>query len=139
MNIGKIGLMGALAALLALPAVAQTTQTSPAKPMPSMPAPSPATTPSPGATLSPAKPAPLATAPSATTGARPMASTNATLVDVNTASPEDLDKLPGIGKARADAIVKNRPYKGKDDLLNRHIIPPNVYNGIKDKIVAKQG
>lgn len=139
MNIGKIGLMGALAALLALPAVAQTTQTSPAKPTPSMPAPSPATTPSPAATLSPAKPAPLATVPSATTGSRPMASTNATLVDVNTASPEDLDKLPGIGKARADAIVKNRPYKGKDDLLNRHIIPPNVYNGIKDKIVAKQG
>lgn len=61
------------------------------------------------------------------------------LVDINTASASELDALPGIGKARADAIIKNRPYKGKDDLAARRIIPQNVYDGIKDKIIARKG
>ena len=63
----------------------------------------------------------------------------APLVDINTASAEDLGALPGIGKVRGDAIIKGRPYKGKDDLVNRHILPQNVYDGIKNKIIAKQG
>ena len=37
-----------------------------------------------------------------------------------------------------EAIIANRPYNGKDDLANRKIIPANVYNGIKDKIIARQ-
>jgi DNA uptake protein ComE-like DNA-binding protein len=60
------------------------------------------------------------------------------LIDINHASKDELDKLPGIGAARADAIIKGRPYKGKDDLVNKKVIPENVYNGIKDKIIAKQ-
>jgi DNA uptake protein ComE-like DNA-binding protein len=63
----------------------------------------------------------------------------APLVDINSASAEDLDKLPGIGKSRADAIIAGRPYKGKDDLVNKKILPQGVYNGIKSKIIAKQG
>ena len=62
----------------------------------------------------------------------------ANLLDINSASKEQLDALPGIGTARADAIIKGRPYKGKDDLVNKKIIPQNVYDGIKDKIIAKQ-
>jgi competence protein ComEA len=62
----------------------------------------------------------------------------ATLIDINAASKAELDALPGIGSARADAIIKGRPYKGKDDLVSRKIIPENVYNGIKDKIIAHQ-
>jgi competence protein ComEA len=61
------------------------------------------------------------------------------LVDINSASAEELDKLPGIGPARAKAIIANRPYGGKDDLAQRKIIPPNIYSQIKDKIIAKQG
>ena len=60
------------------------------------------------------------------------------LVDINHAKKDELDKLPGIGAARADAIIKGRPYKGKDDLVNKKVIPQNVYDGIKDKIIAKQ-
>jgi competence protein ComEA len=60
------------------------------------------------------------------------------LVDINSASAEELDKLPGVGSVRTRAIIAHRPYHGKDDLINRKIIPKNVYNGIKDKIVARQ-
>ena len=79
-----------------------------------------------------------AAAPSAT--AKPAAKSDkaSELVDINSASAEELDKLPGIGPARAKAIIANRPYSGKDDLTQRKIIPPNVYNQIKDKIIARQ-
>jgi competence protein ComEA len=62
----------------------------------------------------------------------------AELVDINHASQKDLEALPGIGEARAKAIIKGRPYKGKDDLVQKKVIPENVYNDIKDKIIAKQ-
>jgi len=60
------------------------------------------------------------------------------LMDINSASEKELDTLPGIGEARAKAIVKNRPYKGKDELVQKKIIPQGVYDGIKDQIIAKQ-
>ena len=62
----------------------------------------------------------------------------AQLVDIISASAQELDKLPGVGPARVKAIIANRPYNGKDDLVQRKIIPPNVYNQIKDKIIARQ-
>src|SRR5436190_8667860 len=59
-------------------------------------------------------------------------------MDINTASEKELATLKGIGDVRAAAIVKGRPYKGKDELLQKKIVPENVYNDIKDQIIAKQ-
>lgn len=124
MKLAKLAVLGSLAALLAVPAGAQTAQTVPGKSAPSL------STQAASPTMSPTTKA--MPAPAAHTG------TASALVDINTASAAELDALPGIGKARADAIIKNRPYTGKDDLLSRHIVPPNVYNGLKDKIVARK-
>jgi len=62
----------------------------------------------------------------------------AELMDINSASEKELATLPGIGDARAKAIVKGRPYKGKDELVQKKIIPEKVYGEIKDRIIAKQ-
>ena len=59
-------------------------------------------------------------------------------MDINTASEKELATLKGIGDVRAKAIVKGRPYKGKDELVQKKIIPQNVYDDIKDQIIAKQ-
>ena len=59
-------------------------------------------------------------------------------MDINTASEKELASLKGIGEVRAKAIVKGRPYKGKNDLVDRKIIPQGVYDDIKDQVIAKQ-
>jgi DNA uptake protein ComE-like DNA-binding protein len=59
-------------------------------------------------------------------------------MDINSASEKELATLKGIGDVRAKAIVKHRPYKGKDDLVKKKIIPQSVYDDIKDQIIAKQ-
>ena len=59
-------------------------------------------------------------------------------MDINSASEKELATLKGIGEVRAKAIVKGRPYKGKDELVQKKIIPQNVYDDIKEQIIAKQ-
>ncbi len=73
-------------------------------------------------------------APAAKTAAAPKAE----LLDINSATAEQLDALPGVGKAYSAAIIKGRPYKGKDELVQKNIVPQKTYDGIKDKIIAKQ-
>ena len=62
----------------------------------------------------------------------------ADLIDINTADKATLMKLDGIAEARSDAIIKGRPYRAKNELADKGIVPQAVYDKIKDKIVAKQ-
>ena len=59
-------------------------------------------------------------------------------LDLNTATEQQLSELPGIGESRSKAIIKGRPYKGKDELVERKILTQSVYNKIKDQVIAKQ-
>lgn len=59
-------------------------------------------------------------------------------IDINSATEKQLRELEGIGDARAAAIIKGRPYGGKDDLVKKKIISQAVYDKIKEKIIAKQ-
>jgi DNA uptake protein ComE-like DNA-binding protein len=59
-------------------------------------------------------------------------------VDINSASREELKKLPGIGNAEADRIVAGRPYLSKAHLQTRNVVSPLVYQGLRDRVVARQ-
>ncbi len=59
-------------------------------------------------------------------------------VDINTASEADLKGIAGIGDAYAAKIIAGRPYAKKDQLKSRKIIPNDVYEKIREKVIAKQ-
>jgi DNA uptake protein ComE-like DNA-binding protein len=73
----------------------------------------------------------------AQTRTAPGAPPAASLIDLNSASRDDLMTLEGIGEVRADAIIRARPFKAKTELVERRLIPEALYDKIADKVMAR--
>ena len=61
----------------------------------------------------------------------------ASLIDINSASRDDLMTLDGIGEVRADAIIRARPFRAKTELVERRLIPESLYEKLADKVTAR--
>jgi competence protein ComEA len=80
----------------------------------------------------------LADSGSASTSKKDKSASSDAKIDLNSASKEELDALPGIGEANAQKIIDGRPYKSKSDLQSRGILSSSTYDKIKDRVTARQ-
>ncbi len=82
-----------------------------------------------------------ASAPSQTGGAAkadPKAAAASNLLDINSATVDQLKALPGIGDKYSAKIIAGRPYANKTQLVSKGVVPQATYNKIADKIIARQ-
>ena len=117
-RLATLGLVSALIGWAAMPGWAQAQQPSPSAPGRMAPVPAPA------------RPSPAATAPAP--AAAPATATRR--LDINSAPAAQLDSLPGIGPARAKAIIAGRPYTEMKDLETKNVLPAGVLSGIRDRV-----
>jgi DNA uptake protein ComE-like DNA-binding protein len=78
----------------------------------------------------------VAQAPAAKPSVAEKIAADANKLDLNTATPEQLKKLPGMGDAYVKRIVEGRPYTAKNQLKTRGILPAEAYEQIKDQVIA---
>jgi len=64
--------------------------------------------------------------------------TKGELIDINSAPEKQLKALKGIGIEYSERIIAGRPYHMQEQLVTRKVIPREIYEAIKDQIIAKQ-